>query len=177
MIVFVEGADGSGKTTLIKHFVETYGFKELKPPVRQEDKLKELEEWEDFVRDAQLKQGIYFVDRGPLSELVYRLVDTDKTYINDITALDNLFKRDFAVILCESFNAFSRAMERGEDNIIDKDLHNEIVRNYNFVAKIIKRFTSTPILKVDTYGKYYDLDILSFLADPNRTTRRSIYAI
>lgn len=145
MIIYVEGVDGSGKTILVNKLHEIYGYEIVPIPQRQEDKIKELQDWRIFVKNHY--GHTVLCDRSFISELVYRLHDNDKTFLNLIDMANWL--GDCKFIHCISKSSFVDANTRGEDNIVTFEAHKEIEQWYEIIFKILNKFTHIPIMKFD----------------------------
>lgn len=162
MIVYLEGADGSGKTTLLEK-LKLLGYSEVESLPRMKDKYKEREQWLNFANKYGESSNIYVVDRGPLTEFVYRQVQKDRSYL----LLDDLHNLLYhcKIILCDTPCAFDRAMKRGEDNIVDKQIHARIRETYLYAMQMIEAFVPCKIKLFDTTQLYDNIpiEILQFI--------------
>ena len=142
MIIFIEGADGTGKTTLINKLANLGYTIETCPP-RMESKTAEKQAWRKFLYN--FGRRLVICDRGPISEMVYRLVKNEvNTYIDE-QLLTDLLAVEIAFIYCYTDNAFELAKARGEDNITDKPTHNRVEQLYSDIFTFIRRFTNIPV--------------------------------
>lgn len=161
MITYFEGVDGSGKTTLVKS-LKDYGYIEATAPWRKDDKYEELLAWYDFNFMYGNSRARWVVDRGPVTEWVYRFVRQDcPTYLG-LRDLDALL-RGHQVVLCMSKNSFERSMRRGEDNITNKELHDKIKRQYVECCKMLQQFCGVDVLFYSTDKPGIGTELLEFL--------------
>lgn len=145
MIIWIEGVDGTGKTTLCKTLHETYGYNAAKGIERQCNKKTECTDWRKLICTLHETRGTYIIDRSPITELVYRLVDTDPSYISS-----DLLKEmciNSKCIFCESDTAFRDAQIRGEDNIIEYKLHSKLSQLYPVVVELLHTHGRLPVMK------------------------------
>lgn len=161
MIVYFEGVDGSGKSTVVKTLKDRYGCKTAIGPDRISDKHQELLNWYDF--DDRHRGDIrYLVDRGPITEFIYRLIrDDEKSYLA-LKDLDSLLYGN-KIVFCETAHAYDRAMTRGEDNIVDEKLHAKIKKAYKDVIPMLKKFCKCDIYICNTNGKVAYTNLLHFI--------------
>lgn len=145
MIIFVEGVDGSGKTTLV-NTLEKSGYKKMDAI----DRTLQGQYWEwNCLKDkVKFSRKPAIVDRSFISELVYRLFDDDVPTI-DLQSISFLLENDVKIIYCKNKNSYSNAISRGEYKITDKDIHKKIENAYDVVMSIIEKFTRCPIFKYD----------------------------
>lgn len=133
MIVFVEGPDGSGKSTLIEQLKERYITARVSKAAESKfvwDKLKVL--------GRQLGEDtVLMMDRSPLTEYVYRSEDNSDAKFTYSFVLGWL--RGGKLIYCKSNTSHEDAMNRGEDNITSKTKHDRIEQLYDtFISTLSK---------------------------------------
>lgn len=145
MIIYIEGVDGTGKTTLanaIKDRLELLyrtGIKGSKrvvfnnalkvgtmpnnPNRLKEDDLKTL-----LVGMIVDTTTVYICDRGPLSDIIYRTFDKHKPVISfaDFWSTWLQYQGLFIVVGCDSNSAYKLMLTRGDDNTTAKTRHSEI---------------------------------------------------
>lgn len=161
MIVFIEGVDGSGKTTLFNKLI-TLGYKTLTRPEQYEDKLAERQAWQYAFNMYKSKNTAYIADRGPFTELVYRTIkDTNRTYINN-RMLVTLLESNMSIIYCHNDNAFDLAKRRGEDNITDELTHKKLTKCYESMLSFTARFTDIPIMQYN-WETDYIVQVICFI--------------
>lgn len=133
MLIYVEGVDGSGKTTLCKQ-LEELGFRTVR--------IERSDEWRDtdwYTLDADRSCAYIICDRSFISDLVYRTCDGDALQITDPVSYAHLLKGN-RVIYCKTPTSYKDAMERGEDNITTPEKANKIKRTYETLLDMFKLF-------------------------------------
>ena len=143
MLVIIEGADGSGKTTLC-NALRTHGF----TLIRRERFAKNFT-FREF-KYLQLSTSKFVIDRALLTPWAYRLFDNCKLDEDDFSLKEILeLLVDSPIVYCNCANSFNYSMKRGEDNITTLENSNEIRRIYNYIIKTIKLYTTTNIFEYD----------------------------
>lgn len=163
MLILVEGADGSGKTTLVNQLSADF------PTLRINRSCDHVKEFYDNL--TCMKENIV-LDRSFITDVVYRLA------LDDCIEPDgmNMFYmdcilRDSIVIYCKTVTQFDDAKARGEDNITDLKTAQTISRYYDAVMKFINTRTSTHVIKYDWHLDTPE-DLVSTIKDIIRKTRR-----
>ena len=140
MLILVEGADGSGKTTLVNELNKYW------PALRINKGQGHLAALYDSL--TSMCQDIV-LDRSFITDVVYRLAldDTETdglslTYINSIL-------NDSVVIYCKTKTQYDDAMNRGEDNVTDLATSIKISKYYDAVMSFINIRTITPVITYD----------------------------
>lgn len=114
MIIFVEGVDGSGKTTLVNELrFMGYTIAELIPRGKSNDG----DYWTKL--NEKYAESVVIMDRSFLSEIVYRTYDRRELEMPILNLMSIFFECDYAIIYCHSDTAFLDSMARGEDNIME----------------------------------------------------------
>lgn len=145
MIVWVEGADGSGKSTLVDRLCGEYGFERVKIPehVLEPTEEKAVDEnirwnrWWETYGSKSIKKPL-IVERGHISEMVYRINDARPTYL-----VSDMIQKHLCgtkIIYCETSTAFEDAMKRGEDRTTSKVLHAQLCSDYRTIVGMLCRF-------------------------------------
>lgn len=131
MIVFVEGADGSGKSTLVGELSKNY-------PIIYVSR-KSQNDWTQIWIELQKAavSHVIVADRCFISDYVYRLNDGEKGDYNIYSVLALL--KCACVIYCKTDTQFDDAMERGEDNITQRSVADDISNLYDVVMRILKK--------------------------------------
>ena len=150
MIVYVEGVDGSGKTTLIKKLAKqliSLGYNvevnaERFIPTRPNNGWR-IEEGEMYSTLYWMLESdeIFFLDRGPISDIVYRVFDNYKP----VTTYHKIRKwiklhNNIMVIYCRTDKAKENMIKRGDDNPVSLARHNEISKVYDLVMENIPHY-------------------------------------
>ena len=145
-MIFFEGADGSGKTTLIQQLIDEYGYNSLiTPPQRKPKKVTEEEDWDYFMDKVK---PIHFCDRGILTELVYRQVDGEVSWLHGAAHALTLLQGHM-IVYCKTNTAYADAMARGENHILDEKVHKKIVKEYDRVTKFIQLYDNVAVITYD----------------------------
>lgn len=131
MIVFVEGADGSGKTTLVNQLRGIY-------PVFTVPRDYQVDVPYIWAEIYEAAQGTVFVtDRCFISDYIYRLHDLlDGTY--NLKGVLSLIK-DNVFIYCKTDTQHDDAIARGEDNIVNRDDADDLRKLYDVFMRILKK--------------------------------------
>lgn len=171
MLVLVEGADGTGKTTLIKQLQE-YGFMTLSKVIEDtgnknilnlgkigDYNFEVLESWEYC---SKFFKKIYLVDRSFISEIVYSIVLYRPTNLKLESWITYLKNYETKVIHCVSDTAYDDAMRRGETHITDKRVHKKLELCYDTVIDVIRKFTYTNTFRYD-YKKNDIKEVVKFI--------------
>lgn len=173
MVIYLEGPDGSGKTTLAKQLEEKYieeGYKVFTNgesiisthPTRP-NRVNEKELYEKLYTMTKAKE-IYILDRGPISDCIYRVFDDFKPVTNIssfyyfmITNIDN-----FIIIYCNNKNAEKNMLNRGDDNPVAINKHKELSKLYNLVMNI---FDATSHYKEYDFAKDSIEDVTNIISE------------
>jgi energy-coupling factor transporter ATP-binding protein EcfA2 len=144
MIVYIEGVDGSGKSTLAKaisDYLKTHEFDNkpwiIHPKAHQ---LMVTHPWRiNRITAEQLRERlvryllspeIYIVDRGELSDIIYRTFDNDKYQalmtLKEYYSLYQEYHHRYVIIHCDSDDSKPLMLARGEDNPISISEHHNL---------------------------------------------------
>ena len=157
MIVFVEGVDGSGKSTLIENLSNMFSSIRVS---RQED---EHFTWNKVVSLGKSlgDSAVILVDRSPLTEYVYRTEDGKACKYRYSQILK--WFRDGKVIYCNNNNAYDNAMSRGEDNLTDKDRHDDVKHIYDTYVSALK-LENVPVMYYNWQENCLE-DVINFIEE------------
>lgn len=160
MLVIVEGVDGTGKTTLCKNLYG-FGIESIKPVPR--DNKKQYKNWKKVINFC--RNFNYTVDRGFISELVYRIYDGLPVNMRLKDMLKILKK--CVIIYCKTDTAFEDSMERGETNIVNKKDNAEIANIYEHIMMMLNHFANVPVF-VYNWKKGNIYDVVDFIKSQGR---------
>lgn len=146
MIIQVEGVDGSGKSSLVKHIGELLDKLEFEFDLEGEKQIPTKPEDPNRVTETVLydklcamaeDKVIYVLDRGPFSDIIYRVFD-NHTSVTDLGKLSDWFREqqvcDNAIcIYCNTNTARERMIARGEDNPTSLIYHNQLKKLYDAI--------------------------------------------
>ena len=135
MLVIFEGADGSGKSCLIKKMLELNpSYVQVDLPSRTSPTV--VQDWER-IKELSKTQTI-LMDRSCLTELVYRSVLKDRSLNMSISEiLDSIDTPNTVIVYCENNTSFEDSMARGEDYITDSDVHKLLEYNYRQLVELL----------------------------------------
>ena len=163
MLILVEGADGSGKTTLVNQLSEYFPTMRIN---RGNDHIKE------FYDNLTCMNEDIVLDRCFITDLVYRLALDDGIGTDGINMFYmDCILRDSIVIYCKTVTQFDDAKARGENNITDLKTAQTISKYYDAVMKFINTRTSTHVIKYDWHFDTPE-DLVSTIKDIINKTRR-----
>lgn len=155
MLVIIEGADGTGKTTLVEK-LKSEGYVSVCIPKNT------------FCIYSVYKQLIYnstatnfVIDRSFITDIVYRLVLDGQPSFN-LYEISCLLSENMKIIYCTNDNSFNYAKERGENLICKRETHDKICKVYEYVMKFISIFADKKILKYDFEKTNFE-DVLRFI--------------
>lgn len=158
MLILLEGVDGSGKTTLCNQLRKEKFV--IKKPI---DRIANFPytSWSNLVAESAISKQDFIFDRSFISELVYRT--TDKKEIGTMAFLDMCYILNYCkIILCETNTSFEDAMTRGEDNIIDRQVSNQIKQAYRTIVTMLNKFLYVPTFVYDWQHQTID-DVIKFI--------------
>lgn len=163
MLILVEGADGSGKTTLVNQLSEYFPIMRIN---RGNDHIKE------FYDNLTCINEDIVLDRCFITDVVYRLALDDGIGTDGINMFYmDCILRDSIVIYCKTVTQFDDAKARGENNITDLKTAQTISKYYDAVMKFINTRTSTHVIKYDWHFDTPE-DLVSTIKDIINKTRR-----
>lgn len=163
MLILVEGADGSGKTTLVNQLNEYFPTLRIN---RNCDNIKE------FYYSLISTNKDIVLDRSFITDMVYRLALDDGIETDGINIFQmDCILRDSIVIYCKTATQYDDAKARGEDNITDLKTAQKISRYYDAVMKFINTRTSTHVIKYDWHFDTVE-ELVSTIKDVINKTRR-----
>lgn len=147
MIIYLEGPDGSGKSTLSNAITEAlvdydmpvYQVKDGNCAINTHPKSSERNTLNELVLAmttmAYDDDKIYVLDRGPISDIIYREFDNYEPVIRRgplTSLLDAMIQNGkLIMIFCQTDLAEEKMLERGDDNPIAIKKHKEITMLYN----------------------------------------------
>lgn len=151
MVIYLEGPDGSGKTSLTQQI--EYQCKLLSIPctlaepsintnpskpnrISKEKLMLALYEMlNDYKR-------VYILDRGPISDCIYRLFDNYEPVASllDIANILSLYKDNLLLIYCNNSSAERYMLERGDDNKVAIEKHHKISYAYDMIMNLLWKY-------------------------------------
>ena len=150
MIYIIEGADGTGKTTLANYLSKATGFpiKHRSNPKNEEER-KEM--YNSYLEDIKSSKNVIW-DRSFYSEIVYGPIMRDQSYIDKAQMLEFellLAKSGAVIIFCDTCvdTSWDNMQERGESYITEYLVHEAIVEKYREL--MIEEVHLLPVLEYE----------------------------
>lgn len=151
MLVIFEGPDGSGKTTLQNKVYEVMikysntlkvvanGEALIPTHPKSEVRVNKRELYKQLKRMITAKDTLYLVNRGPISDIIYRVFDNylSVSTLPELIEFIKKYERQLIIVYCHSKVAEQKMLERGDENPIAIDKHKEISRVYDIVMSVI----------------------------------------
>ena len=164
MIIYFEGPDGSGKSTLLNtiyndlvnkgYKVDPQANRFIPTHPKAEKRVSERQLYRALKKMATDDSTVYLVDRGPISDIVYRVFDDYKP-VTTPRKIMQFMQEYFTKILtfyCRTDLAEKKMLERGDDNPVALKRHKELTRLYDTIMDCFDEVLSAPIIKFD-YSK------------------------
>lgn len=148
MIIMFEGPDGSGKSTtisFIKGVLKSKGYtiipngEDLIPThPTAERRIKENLLYR-LLKDMSASDKVYLVDRGPISDFIYRVFDDYSTVTQLNKFLDALSTyKGLFIVYCKNSKSQQYMLERGEDNPTALNRYKELTKVYDIFMSMLK---------------------------------------
>ena len=138
MITIIEGADGSGKSTLCKQLVER-GYTLITM-----NSSENLDEW---LQSLILFNNVnVIVDRSFITDVVYRLWDGKPRRGMSLNSMCTLLLQ-VKIIHCESGTEYDDSIQRGETLVTEKIHSDTIKAYYNIIMNLFDKFLDAKICK------------------------------
>lgn len=165
MIIYLEGPDGSGKTRLVKTIIwhmknRTIDYKLGEPLIPTNPRVKGRVTKNDLIvklYDMLTNDKVcYILDRGPISDCIYRLFDEYEPVIEMKKLLDLYIRYSdkMLFVYCNNERAEEYMNERGDDNPVSLTKHHKITQVYEMIMPLLSAHVH--MLKYDftqDYGK------------------------
>ena len=155
MLVIIEGADGSGKTTLVEK-LRSEGYVSVCIP---KNTACIYGVYKQLIYNSTATN--FVIDRSFITDIVYRLVLDGQPSFN-LYEISCLLSENMKIIYCTNDNSFNYAKERGENLICKREPHDKICKVYEYVMKFISIFADKKILKYDFEKTNFE-DVLRFI--------------
>ena len=159
MLIFIEGVDGSGKSTLCKKLTDM-GAKQAIIPRGSE---RQFDSYMDIEYEDMYAEGDIIFDRCFITDLVYRLQDGGPADKMDLLEMCTILQfGNCKIIHCVSSTAFEDSIVRGEDNITDKNKSAEIAYLYDKIITMFEKYLNVPVMRYN--WKYNNIDdVINFI--------------
>ena len=147
MIIYLEGVDGTGKSTLVRMLEDTLsrfgkvdaeGNKRIPTHPNRPGRVTQAKLFKELKAMAR-DNVIHIVDRGPISDVIYRVFDTHKSVTTMEKVQDFLqeFNNRVLVIYCRNNMAKRNMLERGDENPIAISKHDELSKAFDIVMELV----------------------------------------
>lgn len=142
MLVILEGVDGSGKTTLLNQLLDK-GYM-CKKCLRENNEIDKT-----IYNFAKYSDKILILDRSFITDAVYRCVQGGVRESFDMKKSADILGKGIKIIYCTTNTSFNDAIQRGEDNITDADVHCSLKNAYDFTMNYIRKYTDADVMNYD----------------------------
>lgn len=162
MIVYIEGVDGSGKSTFAKavtEYLQDQGFivhaKAEKAMVTHPWRLDRISAQELIfkIRARVTSKEVFIVDRGELSDIIYRTFDFDKYQalmsLKDYYRLYERYAPNYIIIHCDTDRSEELMLARGEDNKISIVEHHKLRYLFNQIMPLFNAIKFDAAISID----------------------------
>lgn len=168
MLVILEGADGSGKTTLMQQLLEK-GFT-CKKTLRGEnnERLRRLYE------DAIFNDDVIIIDRSFISDIVYRCNDDLPRESLDACEAIQILDKNCKIVYCKTDSQYDDSIRRGEDNITSYSKSEQISKTYDFFTTFIMKYTDAEVFEYNWHNQIVD-DVVDFILEGCTDAIRQLY--
>lgn len=157
MITYIEGVDGSGKSTLVKKLKDKYGAVQVELPGRN---YEEWRQWCNKNCTFRKEKEAFIADRSLISEIVYRMEDFEKTFLTKELIQKFLVGAQF--IYCKSESSMTDALGRGDNNIKSYEQHMTRSNLYDGIFYMLKNVYNVQVITYDWHSKKLD-KVLKFI--------------
>ena len=147
MIIYLEGVDGTGKSTLVRMLedslsqfgkVDAEANKRIPTHPNRPGRVTQAKMFKELKAMAR-DNVIHIVDRGPISDVIYRVFDAHKsvTTIEKVQEFLQEFNNRVLTIYCRNNVAKRNMLERGDDNPVAIEKHDELTKAFDIVMQLI----------------------------------------
>lgn len=168
MLVVLEGADGSGKTTLMQQLLEK-GFT-CKKTLRGENYERLMRLYNDAISD----NNIIVIDRSFISDIVYRCNDDLPREGLSANEAIQILNRNCRIVYCKTDSQYNDSILRGEDNITSYSKSEQISKTYDLFMTFIKKYTNAKVFEYNWHNQIVD-DVVDFILEGCTDAIRQLY--
>lgn len=176
MIIYLEGPDGSGKTTLANKIAKLCEEQEVQIVPNGETLISTHPNRPDRITKENLfaslddmakSNTVYILDRGPISDSIYRMFDNYEPVckLEDIAKsfAQYLVNKQAIIIYTRSDKAEEAMLARGDDNPVALRRHKELTKAYDLIMGVLNMTLRNTIMRFD-FSKPSDTeDILQYI--------------
>lgn len=152
MIIYIEGVDGSGKSTLrdrlLKRLEQVKNLRKIKIepdgelliPTRPDayNRVNKEQLFEQLTTMATDPETVYICDRGPISDIIYRAFDEFEP-VSSLNELMWFWLRNgllIVVVHCVNDRSEELMLQRGEDNPVAIQYHKALKHMYQQIMPL-----------------------------------------
>jgi thymidylate kinase len=192
MIIYIEGVDGSGKSTFAKA-ITTYLQDQKFKVYPKAEKLMVTHPWRldriskvnlaTKIRQCAESDTIYIVDRGELSDIIYRTFDSDKysalMTLKEYYELYKMHEHQHMIVHCDSVRSEQLMLLRGEDNLISIREHQKLRYLFNQIMPLFnaRKFDAAVSIENPTYLDLICADIRMQLLIAEATDQVNLFEV
>lgn len=164
MIIYFEGPDGSGKSTLLTaiyndlinkgYSVDPQANRFIPTHPKAEHRVSSQQLFRALKKMAKDDSKVYLIDRGPISDFLYRVFDeydwvtTPRQFIDFV----NIYGFKIFTIYCRTDKAYEQMLARGDDNPVAIARHMELTNMFDLFMNSFEHMASCYFYKFD-YSK------------------------
>lgn len=157
MIVYLEGVDGTGKTTLsnailaglkrVEKLKNLVGVGNCEPVIStrpdKPGRISSKNLFQNVMNWAMDMDHVFILDRGPISDCIYRVFDDYEPVVNlkETLRLFKLIEFGTVIVHCDTDISEQKMLERGDDNPVAIARHKDIRRLYKTVMPLFDAHT------------------------------------
>lgn len=168
MLVILEGADGSGKTTLMQQLLEK-GFT-CKKTLRGENRERLMR----LYNETMSSNSLIVIDRSFISDIVYRCNDDLPREGLDANEAIQILDKGCRIVYCKTDSQYDDSIRRGEDNITSYSKSEQISKTYDLFMTFAKKYTNTKVFEYDWHNQTVD-DVVDFILEGCTNAIRQLY--
>lgn len=168
MLVILEGADGSGKTTLMQQLLER-GFT-CKKTLRGENYERLMTLYNETMSDNSL----IIIDRSFISDIVYRCNDDLPREGLDANEAIQILNGDCKIVYCKTDSQYDDSIRRGEDNITSYSKSEQISKTYDLFMTFFEKYTNAKVFEYNWHNQIVD-DVIKFILEGCTYAIRQLY--
>lgn len=159
MIVYIEGPDGTGKTTLAHNIDKVcaqhglkciFGERLIQTNPTKPGRVSDTRLAYRLIHMLRNDRTVFILDRGPISDCVYRTFDDYEPVmpLNWLMDIFERFRKKIVFIYANNANAEYYMLQRGDDNPIAIAKHKKI----SYVYEMLKGYFSK------AFGRFFCYD-------------------